>query len=135
MTGTETHISVPIKDDVVLLSLQYWHCQMNSCGSNLGEHKRTRITFRASAGAAGWYLVVHLCCFSQAALIESLSPPAVALPGLVREGSLQLQQPGWGTSHWCQQWFLAEGRLLAQWPGPGRGSGVWEGCQSTDTTP
>lgn len=52
MTETETCISVPIKDDLVLLSLQYWHYQMNSHESNLGEHKRTRITFRASTSAA-----------------------------------------------------------------------------------
>lgn len=122
MTETETHISVPIKDDVVLLSLQYWQCQMNSHESNLGEHKRACITFRASASAAGWYFIVHSHCFSQAALIGRLSPPAV------RWGRAAL--PGWD-QHWCQQWFLAEGRLLARCCHPGRGCGVWEGCEST----
>lgn len=87
VTETETHINEPIKDDVVLLSPQYWYCQMNSHESNLGEHKRTHITFRASASAAGQYFAVHSYCFPQAALIGRLSPPPVGLPGQVKEGS------------------------------------------------
>jgi len=54
VTENETRIYVPIKDDLALLGLQYWHHRMNFCESNLEEHKRSRITFRASANAAGW---------------------------------------------------------------------------------
>lgn len=50
----ETRIYVSIKDDLVLLGLQYWHHQMNFCESNLEGHKRSLFTFRASANAAGW---------------------------------------------------------------------------------
>lgn len=54
VTENETHIYVPIKDDLVLLVLQYCHHQMSFYESNLEERKRSHITFRASANAAGW---------------------------------------------------------------------------------
>ena len=54
VTENETRIYAPIKDDLVLLDLQYWHHQMNFRESNLEEHKRSRITFRAPANAACW---------------------------------------------------------------------------------
>lgn len=69
VTENETCIYAPIKDDLVLLGLQYWHHPTNFCESNLEEHKRTRITFGASASAAGWSFVVYSCYFSQASLI------------------------------------------------------------------
>lgn len=69
VTEDEARIYAPIKDDLVLLGLQYWHHQMNFCESNSEEHKRSHITFRASANAAGWWVVVYSYYFSQASLI------------------------------------------------------------------